>query len=115
MLNIIRLVFSQPVDPFPDPTHAGQEIEFVGVMFAHIILLIFMILLMIYLFKKVKEVLPIIVVYMFSIIMCFVCLQDTYFPFTPYFQIFCMLIQSSFFLMSGIERYTIWNKNKNKR
>ena len=93
----------QPVDPFPDPSHAGQEIEFVGVMFACILMLILMMVLMIYAYKKMRRFLPVLIIFLFSIIMGINTMSVLGFPHTPWFQLFFILFQTIIFYYSVLE------------
>ena len=95
------MILQGPVDPFPDPVHAGQEIENIGLMFGAIAILIILVILMIYLYSKRME-LPIVVVFGFSIIFGIASFPFGI-PFTPYFQIFFMLFQGSFFIMKAMQ------------
>lgn len=105
------MILQQPVDPFPDPIHAGQEIENIGLMFGSILLILVLIVLMIYLYKNFKSELPLIVVYLFSLI---IGLNSFIYniPFTPFIQLFFIFFQSSIFLMKGLDEF---NKNKRKK
>lgn len=94
----------QPVDPFPDPTHAGQEIELIGLMFGAILIMLLLILFMIYFYVKIKHLLPIIITFLFSVIFSLSSFQYGI-PFTPYLQIFLMLIQTSFLLLATLATY----------
>ena len=93
----------QPIDPFPDPTHAGQEIEFIGVMFAFILMLILMMVLMIYAYKKMRKFLPVLIIFLFSLIMGMSSMSVIGFPHTPWFQLFFMLFQTVIFYYSVLE------------
>ncbi len=95
------------VDPFPDPTHSGQEIENVGLMFAHFFMLIILIILMIYLVVKFKKHSTIITVYLFSMIIGVISLQDTFIPCTPYFQILFLMFQTTLFIEYALNEYKI--------
>ena len=64
VINLKMILSIFQVDPFPDPTHAGQEIENIGLLFANISLLLFMIILMLYLYMKVRDILPILINYL---------------------------------------------------
>ena len=90
-------------DPFPDPTHAGQEIEFVGVMFASILMLVIMMILMIYAYKKIRKFLPVLIIFLFSIVIGLSAMSILGFPFTPWFQLFFILFQTIIFYYSVIE------------
>jgi len=93
----------QPVDPFPDPTHAGQEIEFIGLMFASILIIMFLSGIMIYLFAKKRYFLPILGVFLFSLIIGMTSIENATMPFTPMFQIFFIVVQALFFLLTVLE------------
>ncbi len=93
----------QPVDPFPDPTHAGQEIEFVGVMFACILMLVLMMVFMIYAYKIIRKFLPVLIIFLFSIIMGISTMSIVGFPHTPWFQLFFILFQTIIFYYSVLE------------
>jgi len=102
----------QPVDPFPDPTHAGQEIENVGIIFSHISVIFFLIILMLYLYMKVKDILPLILTYLFSLLIGFICLTYPFMPFTPYFSLFFIFFQSIIFLIAGLDYYEGFKKKR---
>ena len=93
----------QPIDPFPDPTHAGQEIEFIGVMFASILGLVIMMILMIYAYKKIRRFLPVLIIFLFSIVLGMMAMSVLGIPFTPWFQLFFILFQTIIFYYSVIE------------
>lgn len=68
------------------------------------IFLIFTLLtLMIFLYTNLREFLPILVVFLFSILFGSLAVSIVYFPFTPFIQIFFMLFQSSIFMLTTIE------------
>lgn len=101
------------VDPFPDPTHAGQEIENIGIMFGTLIYLFFLIILMIYMYKVIKDIIPIVIIYGFSLIIgiySFACIL----PFIPYCSLFFLFFQTGLFVMFAKESY-LSNKNKKYR
>ena len=98
------------IDPFPDPTHAGQEIEFIGFMFASILILMIMIIFMFYLYQKVRLFLPELVVFLFSLVIGVYSLSSAI-PYTPWFQIFFILVQSVFLYLE-IDRGDRFNKNR---
>lgn len=100
------------VDPFPEPTHAGQEIENIGLLFGTLSFLFFLIILMIYMYKVIKDIIPIVIIYGFSLIIgvySFECIL----PFTPYCSLFFIVFQTGLFIMSSMELYTS-NKNRGK-
>ena len=92
-----------PVDPFPDPTHAGQEIEFIGVMFASILMMMIMMILMIYAYKKIRKFLPVLIIFLFSLVFGMSAMSVLGIPFTPWVQLFFILFQLIIFYYSVIE------------
>ncbi len=97
----------QPVDPFPDPTHAGQEIENVGIMVVIFLIYIMFLLLMLYLCNRSNEPLPIIVVYLNGLWFTFDSMENLLFPFTPIFQVFFVMLLTSLFVMKALDLYKI--------
>lgn len=98
------MIFQPPVDPFPDPVHAGQEIENIGLMFGSILLILVLIILMLYFFRHYKDYLPILVIYLFSLV---IGMNSFIYgiPFTPYIQIFFILLQTSLILTTSLNYY----------
>lgn len=68
-----------------------------------IVILIFLLVLMIYFYGKKKIFLPILTIYLFSMIMGLMALRIDNFPFTPYLQTFFIVIQTVFLLLTAIE------------
>lgn len=100
----------QPVNPFPTPDYLGEEVIYIGIMFGHLAILFLLIGLMIYFYMKIKEILPILITYLLSLVIGIVCITGQYIPFTPYFQIFFLSIQTSFCIMSALDFYEKKNK-----
>lgn len=86
-------------DPFPDPTHAGQEIENIGFMFSELTLIIFLILLMLFFYMKIKDATPMILLFIFSLVIGIQCLQKPAFPFYPWSHILFILLQLTFLIL----------------
>lgn len=101
------MIFQQPVEPFPDPTHAGQEIEFIGLMFGVFLLFIILICLMLYMSKKMsKDIISIIVIYMCSLMLGIQSISMEFFPLVfIWFQLFFLLFQSSLFFSNILAYY----------
>ena len=93
------MMLFQPIDPFPDPVHAGQEIEFVGILITSIIFIMFLICLMIYCYLKFRKILPAITILGFSFLIGMDFLISNYIPLTPYIPIFFIVFQTIMFLM----------------
>lgn len=101
----------QPTDPFPDPVHAGQEIEFVGILFACILILAFLICLMLYYNKKAKDqIFPQIAILGFTYLIGFDFLVRNYIPLTPLIIIFVLVFQTGIF-----SQYALEFNNNNKK
>ena len=99
----------QPVDPFPDPVHAGQEIEFIGVLFASILILVFLIYLMQYYNNKSNDqIFPQIAILGFTYLIGFDFLILNYIPITPLIVIFVLVFQTGVFLQYALD----FNKKK---
>lgn len=97
-----------PANPFPsDPLCEceAQAILLVGWMFGICLILILLILLMLYLYTKIKEFEPILIVFLFSLVIGVMSLSVIDIPFTPWFQIFFMLFQTIMFLLKAFEYY----------
>lgn len=85
----------------------GESIIEVGVMFASIFILVFLIVLMWYFYTKYKanqiKFLIVLVVFLFSIVIGMGSITSLSIPFSPYFQLFFLLIQTIFFILSALE------------
>ena len=110
---VLGLLF-QGTDPFPDPEHAGQEIEFIGVLFASVLWLILLIYLMIYYTKDNREkMIPPITVLGFSYLTGFEILVQNFIALSPLCVIFFMVFQTGVFLQFGLDYYN--NNQKGKK
>jgi len=91
--------------PFPEIDCEAQAIILTGFAFFSILFLLILMVLMIYFYSrhKYQYFLPILVVFLFSLIIGFYSLASKGFPFTPYFQLFFMLIQTVFFILHALE------------
>lgn len=67
--------------------------------------LLFLLVFMVYAFIKIRRFLVIVVIYLFSLIIGLYGFSESNIPFTPYFQIFFIIIQSVFFLTFTLELY----------
>lgn len=67
--------------------------------------IIFLIGLMIFCYLKVRVFLVILVIYLFSLLIGVMFLEIDNIPFTPYLQIFFILIQTIFLIIVSIELY----------
>ena len=73
-------------------------------LFILIILMIIMIIMSI-LYFKIKLYLPVLVIFLFSLIIGFNSMTYEYIPFNPYFSIFFILFQSTFFIEISLREY----------
>ena len=62
---------------------------------------------MVIMYMKVRIFLVILIIYLFSLIIGINSLSLEYIPFNPYFSIFFILFQSSFFISISLEIYKI--------
>lgn len=85
-------------NPFPECVCEATAILIVGYMFCSIIIMIFLLVLMIYLYTKTKEFLPILTLFLFSLLIGFTSMSINSIPFLPYFSIFFILFQSVLFI-----------------
>lgn len=94
-------------NPFPTCDCEAQAIILMSVMFASIFVLVFLIVLMWYFHTKYKanqmKFLIVLVIFLFSIVIGVSSLTYFSIPFSPYFQLFFMLIQTIFFILTAIE------------
>lgn len=70
-----------------------------------IVILIVLMIVMFQLYIKARRFLPVLVVFIFSIVIGMNSLTESNIPFTPYFQIFFIIFQSVFFLMTSLDLY----------
>lgn len=70
-----------------------------------VIVMLFLLILIIALYLKMRVWLLITVVFLFNIIFAFISFNEKLIPFTPYFQIFFMLISGLIFLITSLEAY----------
>lgn len=95
-----------PGSPFPPTIIEAEAIIAVGVMFAHIFIILMLMILMIYYHKKLNMYPTIIIIYLFSIVVGIESFLHQHTPFSPIFEIFALLFQSSLFIQYAIEYYT---------
>jgi len=97
-----------PANPFPSVPLCECEAEailLVGWMFSICLVLILLILLMLHLYTKVKEFEPILVVFLFSLVIGITSLTVIDVPFAPWLQIFFILFQAVMFVLKALEYY----------
>jgi len=76
-----------------------------------VIVLILLMVIMVYLYNKHRIFLPILTVYLFSMIIGVMSIEIVDFPFTPYFQTFFILFQTIFLLITSIQVFSGFNTN----
>jgi len=94
-----------PANPFPDCASEAEAIIIVGYMFASMIIMIILIVFTLYLYFNTKEFLPILFVFLFSIVIGMTSFEGAFIPFTPWFQIFFVLFQTIFFVLKALNYY----------
>ena len=99
----------QGANPFPDCVCEAEAIIIIGYLLTSIILIILLMVLMIYCYAKINPFLPVLVVFLFSIVIGMVSFTGSYLPFTPWFQLFFMLFQTIlFYLKLEKKNFKIW-------
>lgn len=91
-------------DPLPDDECIADTIIRKSWMFGTIGIMFFLMVITLFLYLKTKEFLPILFVFLFSIIISIGSISIQL-PFTPYFQIFFMLFQTIFFMLAALNYY----------
>jgi hypothetical protein len=89
----------QGANPFPDCVCEAEALLIIGYLFASIVFMVFLMVLMIYLYVKIDRFLPLLVVFLFSIIIGMVSFSGSYLPFTPFIQLFFILFQTIIFYL----------------
>lgn len=87
-------------NPFPDCIYEAQAIILMGFAFISMLFLIILMVLMFYFYTKIKRLTPIIMLYLFSLIIGIYSLSSLGIPFTPWFQLFFLMNQSVFFYLA---------------
>ena len=64
-----------------------------------VFILIALMLFMLYLYSKVKKTLPVLVVFLFSLVIGMLSISSRGIPYTPYVQLFFILFQTIFFYL----------------
>lgn len=105
------MIFQGP-PPFEPTDVEAEAITNIGFMFADILIFIILIVLMIYLYKKIESNLPMIVVFLTSLILGMEMLSHGHTHFSPMIEIFFLLFQTSIFLMKALESYKSSKKKK---
>jgi len=96
--------------PFEPTDVEAVAITNIGLMFAHFLLLFVLIILMIHYSKRVRYYVIIIVIYLFSLIIGFESLSHPHTPFTPMFEIFFIIFQTSVFIHTALDYIELKNK-----
>lgn len=89
--------------PFEPTDIEAVAITNIGLMFAHISILVLLLILMIYYSKRIKYYPTLITIYLFSLILGFESLTHPHTPFSPYFEIFFIIIQTVLFIQSAMD------------
>jgi len=103
-------------EPFPPTDIEAVAITNIGLMYAHIFILIFLLLLMLFLYlkssKELKEGLPILVIYLFSLLIGIKSFEHPHTPFSPLLESFFLIFQTVIFLLTAFNVYD--NKMKSR-
>ena len=98
-------ILQPPGNPFPPTVIEAEAITNIGLMFAHLFILVFFLVLILYLFMKIVNFLPILVVYMFSLLVGLDSFTHLHTPFSPLFEIFFLMFQTTIFLLTAFNVY----------
>jgi len=90
--------------PFPPDTEIEVFFE-IGQLTFHFITIISLIILMLYCYRAIKDILPIIVIYGFSLIIGMNSIAHGHEPFTPIFEIFFLVFQSTLMIIASVDYY----------
>jgi len=84
----------------------AEAIILTGWLLMSILMLVFLMVLMLFMYysKKRSEFTPILIIFLFSIILGIGTISIQL-PLTPYFQIFFMLFQTIFFVLAALDYY----------
>lgn len=86
-------------NPFNDCECEAEAILIVGYLFGSIILLVLLMVLMIYFYVKIVKILPMLIIFLFSIVIGMISFTGSIFPFSPWFQLFFILFQTILFYL----------------
>ena len=94
-----------PADPFPECDCEAEAIRLIGFMFGTITIMILLLVLMIYFYVKVRKFLPILVIFLFSLIIGMTTFSSFSIPYYPWFNLFFILFQSIIFMLTSLDLY----------
>lgn len=107
-----KYINQPPGNPFPPSILEADAIINIGLMFGHLLVLIIILILMIYYSKKLNHYTNLIVIYLFSLVIGFESFLHIHTPFSPMVEIFFVILNTSIFINSAIDYYTL---SKRKR
>ena len=107
-----KVILQPPGNPFPPTIIEAEAIINIGLMFGHILILLVITILMIYYSKRTKNYITIIIIYLFSLVISVDSFLHIHTPFSPMFEIFILLFNSSLFIHSAIDYYTLEKKKR---
>ena len=98
-------ILQPPGNPFPPTIIEAEAITNIGFMFGHLFVLVFFMLLMLYLFMKIINFLPILVVYTFSLLIGMESFTHLHTTFSPLLEFFFLMFQTTLFLLASFNVY----------
>ena len=81
------------------------EIDYLLTPIISFLILFILMIIMVFLYAKMRVFLPILVVFLFSLIIGIVSLGTPNFPFSPWFQVFFIMFQTIFFVLTSQKAY----------
>ena len=94
-----------PANPFPDIECQCQAIIRMSYAGFSILIMVLLMVLMVYFYTRhtYKYFLPILTVFLFSLVIGMLSISSLGIPYTPWFQLFFILLQSVFFIINSLE------------
>lgn len=108
-MNLYQIPINQP--PFEPTEIEAIAITNIGYMFGHLFVLVFFMLLMLYLFMKIVNFLPILVVYTFSLLIGMESFTHLHTAFSPLLELFFLMFQTTLFLLTS---FNVFENRKRK-
>jgi len=88
-----------------EPICKTESIILMSFMLGVISILLFLIILMLFLYKKINKFLPTLILFLFSLIIGISSITIITLPFIPYFSLFFILFQTSIFIIKSLKIY----------
>lgn len=105
-IDNIQINIYYSTDDIPiEPICKAESIILMSFMFGIISIMLFLIILMLFLYKKIDKFLPTLILFLFSLIIGVSSIAIVNLPFIPYFSLFFILFQTSIFIIKSLKIY----------